>query len=352
MTRILLACLGIAMSAAYIFLFLPVDSYFFLLAAQCAIFALWAVSYNIVYGYMGEISFGHSAYFGLGAYALPLLMNGLQLPFLLGLLGGALIAGLAAALIGTMIRGTRGIYFAIATFVFAQAIYITVLKWTDFTGGDNGLLVSRPDWLSTTRSYAIFSLAIVAAAMAYLYRFVNSPAGRVIVAARENERRARQVGYDTTQYRIVAFIISGVFSGLAGGLFSSLIFFVSPDILYWHMSGQVIIMTIIGGAQAFVGPIVGAIFLVVFQDFVSGLSSSGIRVLGVNFASVGEHWLLLLGITFYAIILYEPDGIVGFIARVRVRKRKSDAISADLSSERNLSNPGEHSTPMTKETTS
>jgi branched-chain amino acid transport system ATP-binding protein len=295
---------------------LPSDAYFFLLAAQCSIFALWATAYNVVYGYMGEISFGHAAYFGIGAYAVPLLMTHVHLPFLAAVIAGAAVAGVAALIVGTIIRGTRDIYFAISTFIFAQAVYILVLKWTDFTGGDNGLPVSRPDWLTSSLSYFIFCLVIGAAGILALYRIVNSPAGHVIIAARENERRARQIGYNTNNYRIAAFTASGLFSGLAGSLSSGLIFFVSPDVFFWHMSGHVIIMTIIGGAHIFFGPIIGAIFLVVFQDFVSGLSSSNATVVGIKIFLIGQHWPLLLGATFYAIILYEPNGIVGFVSRL------------------------------------
>ena len=228
-------------------------SYLFVLVAQCAIFAIWALAYNLVYGYMGEISFGHAAYFGLGGYALPLLMTHTSSPFEVCLAGAAVVAALAAALIGAIICGTRGVYFAIATFVFAQAIYIVVLKWTAFTGGDNGLSSPRPEWLMASQSYAAFCVVLTSAATFCLYRLVNSPAGQVIVAARENERRARQIGYDTTRYRVTAFVVSGFFSGLAGALYSALIQFVSPDVLFWQMSGLVIIMTIVGGAQSFFG---------------------------------------------------------------------------------------------------
>lgn len=321
--RLILAA-GILAAILLAAVILPSDAYFFLLAAQCLIFALWATAYNVVYGYMGEISFGHAAYFGIGAYAVPLLMTHLHLPFLGAVIAGAVVAGVAAAIIGTIIRGTRDIYFAISTFIFAQAIYILVLKWTDFTGGDNGLPVSRPEWLSSSLSYFFFCLVIATAGMLMLYRIVNSPAGHVIIAAKENEQRARQIGYDTTNYRIAAFTISGFFSGLAGALSSALIFFVSPDVFFWHMSGNVIMMTIIGGAQVFFGPIIGAIFLVLFQDFVSGLSSSNATLAGFKVFMIGQHWPLLLGVTFYVIILYEPTGIVGFVSRLsRFRAQKS-----------------------------
>jgi len=328
-TVMLIIVLASGTTAAWL---LSADAYTFVLIAQCSIFALWAVSYNIVYGYMGEISFGHSAYFGLGGYSLPILMSHLGVTFWAGLIGGALVAGLAAVVIGTVIRGTRGIYFAISTFVFAQAIYLIVLKWTAFTGGDNGLPSPRPDWLTSSRSYALFCLALSLTAFYLLYRVTISPAGRVIVATGQNEVRAKQVGHDTNKYRIAAFVISGLFSGLAGALFSGLIQFVSPDVLFWQMSGLVIIMTVVGGAQVFGGPIAGAIFVVVLQDLVSGLSSSNLNVFGLNISRIGEHWPLLLGVTFYAIIVYEPDGILGFVSRLsRAFSRSKTTVRASES---------------------
>ncbi len=306
----------ISMCGALAVLLSP-DSYAFVLLTQCMIYAIWALSYNLVYGYMGEISFGHAAYFGVGGYALPLLMTHWALPFPVAVVGATAIAALFAVVIASVIRGTRGIYFAIATFIFAQAIYIIVLKWTAFTGGDNGLPAPRPDWLSSSRNYALFCLALTVVVILCLHRVVNSPAGKVVVATRENEQRARQVGYDTARYRVAMFVISGLFSGLAGALFSALIQFVSPDVLFWQMSGLVIIMTIIGGAHVFIGPAIGALFIVVLQDLTSSLSSSTVSIYGMNVSKVGEHWPLLLGITFYAIIVYEPDGIVGLAQGIR-----------------------------------
>jgi ABC-type branched-subunit amino acid transport system permease subunit len=293
----------------------PIGAYTATLATEVIILSLWAVSYNLVYGYMGEISFGHAAFFGLGAFGVPLLARDLGLPFALDLVGGMLVAGLFAAVVSFVIRRTRGVYYAVLTFALSEMLYVIAIKWTSFSGGDNGLPVARPALLNSPVRYALFALVVVSIAIAALHRIVNSPAGRVVQAIRQNERRARQIGYNTTAYRALAFILSGTFSGLAGALYSPFIHFVSPDVLFWTFSGQVIIMTIIGGAGAFYGPVSGAVLFVVLRDFVSSWSASSTVIGGVAVASLGEHWPLFMGLVFFFIILFEPEGLAGILAR-------------------------------------
>jgi branched-chain amino acid transport system permease protein len=303
-------------ASALILMFAPIGAYTATLATEAVILSLWAVSYNLVYGYMGEISFGHAAFFGLGAFGVPLLARDLGLPFVLDLLGGMLVAALFAVLVSFVIRRTRGVYYAVLTFVLAEVVYVVAIKWTGFTGGDNGLPVARPALLNPSVRYALFALVVVTIAIAALHRIVNSPAGRVVQAIRQNERRARQIGYNTTAYRALAFILSGTFSGLAGALYSPFIHFISPDVLFWTFSGQVIIMTIIGGAGTFYGPISGAVLFVVLRDFISSWSASSAVIGGVSVASLGEHWPLFMGLAFFFIILLEPEGIAGIAARL------------------------------------
>jgi ABC-type branched-subunit amino acid transport system permease subunit len=303
------------LAGALVLTLAPIGAYTATLATEVIILSLWAVSYNLVYGYMGEISFGHAAFFGLGAFGVPLLARDLGLPFALDLVGGMLIAGLFAALVSFVIRRTRGVYYAVLTFALSEMLYVIAIKWTSFTGGDNGLPVARPALLNSPVRYALFALIVVSIAIAALHRIVNSPAGRVVQAIRQNERRARQIGYNTTAYRALAFILSGTFSGLAGALYSPFIHFVSPDVLFWTFSGQVIIMTIIGGAGAFYGPVSGAVLFVVLRDFVSSWSASSTVIGGVAVASLGEHWPLFMGLVFFFIVLFEPEGLAGILAR-------------------------------------
>ncbi len=228
-----------------------------------------------------------------------------------------MVACLFAALVSIIIRRTRRVYYAVLTFVLAEVVYVAAIKWTSFTGGDNGLPVSRPVLLSSPVSYAVFAFVIVTIALVALYRIVHSPAGRVVQAIHQNERRARQIGYNTNAYRALTFILSGAFSGLAGALYSPFIQFVSPDLLFWTFSGQVIIMTVIGGSGAFYGPVLGAAVFVILRDFISSWSASGAVIGGVALAKLGEHWPLFMGMIFFLIIVFEPGGLVGIFARFK-----------------------------------
>jgi branched-chain amino acid transport system permease protein len=171
--------------------------------------------------------------------------------------------------------------------------------------------------LASPLSYALFAFVIVTIALVALHRIVNSPAGRVVQAIHQNERRARQIGYNTDAYRALTFILSGAFSGLAGALYSPFIQFVSPDLLFWTFSGQVIIMTIIGGSGAFYGPVLGAAVFVILRDFISSWSASSAVIGGVALAKLGEHWPLFMGMIFFLIIVFEPAGIVGIVSRFK-----------------------------------
>ena len=285
------------------------------LATEMIILSLWAVAYNFVYGYLGEISFGHAAFFGVGAFAVPLLAQH-GWPFGLALAGGFAFGALFAAAMGLILRRTRGVYYAVLTFVLAQVVYVVAIKWTDFTGGDNGLPVSRPAFLDAPGRYGVFALVIVTVALAALHRAIDSPAGRVVQAIRQNERRATQIGYNTTVYRALTFIVSGAFSGLAGALYSPFIRFVSPDVLFWTFSGQVIIMTIMGGSGTFYGPLAGVALFVVLRDVISSWSASSAVIAGIPVARLGEHWPLFMGLLFFLIIVFEPGGLAGLVARM------------------------------------
>jgi branched-chain amino acid transport system permease protein len=194
------------LAGALVLMFAPIGAYTATLATEVIILSLWAVSYNLVYGYMGEISFGHAAFFGLGAFGVPLLARDLNLPFALDLLGGMLVAGLFAAVVSFVIRRTRGVYYAVLTFALAEVVYVIAIKWTSFTGGDNGLPVARPALLNSPVRYALFALVVVTIAIAALHRIVNSPAGRVVQAVRQNERV--HVRSATTPLRIVRSLSS------------------------------------------------------------------------------------------------------------------------------------------------
>jgi branched-chain amino acid transport system permease protein len=279
---------------------------------EVLIWGLLAMSSDLLIGYTGMISFGHSVFFGLGMYgaAAALLMvrpPNLLLAILYGLGASAAVA-LFMAYFSTRLRD---IYFAITTLIFSQIFYVVVFTWTDVTGGENGLTFSRPQlgipgvyttpFTSTTLHW--FVLAAVAGSYLVLHRITQSPFGMVLQSIRENEARTRAIGYPVERYKIVAVMLSGLFAGLAGVLYAVQNRFAAPDFLYFLISGEAVIFNVMGGIGTLVGPILGAgVFL--------GLREGFGRLLGEQFP-----YLIPVGVIFILIVIFLPQGLLGFARR-------------------------------------
>jgi branched-chain amino acid transport system permease protein len=262
---------------------------------EILIWGLLAMSSDILIGYTGMVSFGHSAFFGLGMYgaAAALLMvkpPNLWLAIVYGLVGSAGIA-LFVAYFSTRLRD---IYFAITTLIFSQIFYVIIFTWTDVTGGENGLTFSRPalgipglfsvPFSSETLHW--FVLAVVTASYLILRRITQSPFGMVLQSIRENEGRTRAIGYAVERYKIVAVMLSGLFAGLAGVLYAIQNRFAAPDFVYFLVSGETVIFNVMGGIGTLVGSIVGA-----------------------------EFYLIPVGVIFIAMVIFMPQGLLGFMRR-------------------------------------
>lgn len=277
------------------------------LATQIIIWGLFALGYNVCLGYTGMLSFGHAAYFGIGAYATGIVLIRLWENIWFSLLCGLFMGGVTALLLGYLCIKRRGIYFAMLTLAFAQLLYFIGFQWVDLTGGDNGLRnipavpLSLPgfsiDIHSPIRFY-FFVLIFVALSLLAIDRILQSPFGHVLQAVRENERRAKSCGYETTNVRWLAFIISGAISGLAGGLYALYLHFVGVESLYWITSGQVVMMTLLGGMGSFFGPFIGAGVFLYLEDVLSAFTA---------------HWMIFLGSIFVLCVLFFPKGIWGSI---------------------------------------
>jgi branched-chain amino acid transport system permease protein len=282
------------------------------LLTEILIWGLLAMSSDLLIGYTGMISFGHSAFFGLGMYgaAGALIAFGppnLWLAIFFGLSGAA---GAALFVAFFSIR-LRDIYFAITTLIFSQIFYVIIFTWTAVTGGENGLIFTRPHlWIpflydarftSTTMHW--FVLALVTASYLILRRVTQSPFGMVLQSIRENESRTRAIGYAVERYKMVAVMLSGLFAGLAGVLYAVQNQFAAPDFVYFLTSGDTVIFNVMGGIGTLVGPIVGAGFFQLMRDLLS-------RFLGDQFP-----YLIPLGIIFIAMIIFLPQGILGFARR-------------------------------------
>lgn len=280
-------------------------------------FAIAALGFNLLLGYTGLLSFGHSAYFGVGAYAAAFLVKYLHVNSMeIFLLGGILASALVSAVFGFIcVRYTR-IFFAILALALSQVLWSLALKLFWVTGGTDGLRVPTPSLLGgavgalvgpagklefLSYRYYYYVLVVFAGCVAIMWIIVNSPFGKALQAIRDNETRAEFVGVQVRRYRWIAFMVSGVFTGLAGTLWVVLNGLVTPDILYWTFSGEIVFFTVLGGFQTFAGPIIGATAFNFLKAYAVGAT---------------VYWQITLGVVLVILVLALPTGIVGTAGRL------------------------------------
>jgi branched-chain amino acid transport system permease protein len=279
---------------------------------EMLIWGLLAMSSDLLIGYTGMISFGHSAFFGLGMYGAAGALLAVNPPNLwLAILFGLAGAAGAALFVAYFSTRLRDIYFAITTLIFSQIFYVIIFTWTRITGGENGLIFTRPHlsipflydarFNSTTMHW--FVLAVVTASYLFLRRVTQSPFGMVLQSIRENEGRTRAIGYAVERYKMMAVMLSGLFAGLAGVLYAVQNQFAAPDFVYFLTSGDTVIYNVMGGIGTLVGPIVGAGFFQLMRELLS-------RLFGDQFP-----YLIPLGIVFIVMIIFLPQGLLGFARR-------------------------------------
>lgn len=287
------------------------SSYYLNLLTWVLIFGLFALALDVSLGYGGLISFGHAAFFGAGAYATALTLKHGLFSLWLGLGAGILAAALVAAVVSYFAVASRGVYLAMLTFAFAQLLYESAVKWVSVTGGTDGLPGSgRPPLtlgpvtileLSEREQMYYVVLAFVLVGYAAGRRLVASPFGAALVAVRENEARAAAIGIDVARHKRLALVMSGGLSGLAGGLFAIFQNFVSPELLFWAMSGEVVIMALLGGLGTLYGGMLGAVIAVGFREVLSTYT---------------ENWLVFLGALYVVCVMFFPQGLM------RLRRRR------------------------------
>ncbi len=280
------------------------------LATRVLVLGLAAMSVNFLLGFTGVLSFGHAAYFGLGAYGAGMLLKYLAPSTPLAILVGVLAGTVAAAVVGALIVKLRGIYFAMVTIAFGQMFYFIAFRWSSVTGGDDGLTgwsrkaidlgFTQIDIAGSGEIYYYMVLLIFAVSALVMALILRSPFGRTLLAIRENERRARFLGIPVERHIWIAFVISCFFASLAGSLYALLNNFADPHTLHWTQSGDFVIMAVVGGMRSFWGPLVGAAIFVVLQDYVS---------------SYTQNWMFFIGVFFVLIVLFFPRGVLGIIRR-------------------------------------
>jgi branched-chain amino acid transport system permease protein len=279
---------------------------------EVLIWGLLAMSSDLLIGYTGMISFGHSAFFGLGMYGAAAALLMFSPPNLWLAIGFGLVGAAGAALfVAYFSTRLRDIYFAITTLIFSQIFYVIIFTWTKVTGGENGLIFTRPhfsipylfDIRFTSTTLHWFVLAVVTGSYLILRRVTQSPFGMVLQSIRENETRTRAIGYPVQRYKIVSVMLSGIFAGLAGVLYAVQNEFAAPDFVYFVTSGDTVIFNVIGGIGTLVGPIVGAGFFQLLRELMS-------RIFGDQFP-----YLIPVGFIFIAMIIFLPQGLLGFARR-------------------------------------
>ncbi|MGE5513266.1 MAG: branched-chain amino acid ABC transporter permease [Bacteroidota bacterium] len=292
--------------------------YYTFLATDIIIMALFAMSLNLLIGVTGLVSFGHAAYFGIGAYACGILMKAAGVPFLIAWLLGGLGAGAFALVFGFFCVRLTSIYFSMLTLAFAQIVWAICFKWNDVTGGEQGYpnvplpnldFMSVLPWIGNLRigdKFYIVVLVLVALSFAAIRRIIDSPFGRMLTTLRDNTERAQFIGVNVRLYRLIAFALAGTFAGLAGGLFGVFNRGVFPDFCYWPKSAEVLIMTILGGMYHFWGPTVGAATIIILNQYI---------------VSYTEYWPFVLGVILLILLFAFPGGIVGALGALLKRTR-------------------------------
>ncbi len=280
------------------------------LGTRVLVLGLAAMSVNFLLGFTGMLSFGHAAYFGLGAYGAGLTLKLLAPSTPLALLLGTLTGGVAGAALGALIVRRRGVYFAMVTIAFGEVFYYIAFRWNSLTGGDDGLrgFARQPlhfgsftiDLLNNADAFYYFVLICFAVTVGVMAFLLRSPLGHSMLAIRENERRARFLGIATERHIWIAFTLSCFFISLAGSLYALLNNFADPKGLHYDLSGDLVIMAVMGGMRSFWGPLLGAAVFVVLQDVLSSLTT---------------NWMSFVGALFVLVVLFFPRGVLGVVRR-------------------------------------
>jgi branched-chain amino acid transport system permease protein len=274
---------------------------------EILIMILFAISFNLLFGYTGLLSFGHAAFFSIGSYVTGLVLLHIYPSIPLAFVIGVVAATIAAWIIGYFCVRLDEIYFAMLTLAFGMMVHTIVWKWDRLTGGADGLVnIPRPNLnfflfqvdLSSIASYYYFTFVLVAIALYVLWVIVNSHFGLALRAVRENSERVQFVGINVRRYRLISFVISGFFCGLAGALFGPFLKSITPSIAFWTKSAEPVFMSLLGGTKIFLAPAAGSVIFMYLREIISGYT---------------ELWMIYLGAILIGFVLFLPGGIVGFL---------------------------------------
>lgn len=311
------------------------------LMIEAFILAILAMSYNLIFGFTGVISFGHALFFGMGGYVIATMLEKTDLSsdtgLILGILGGLLVSGVLSLIIGLVSLRLRGVYFALFTLAVAEMFFIYFGRLAS-TGGEDGFTIGdMPDWLNSTRNRLTFyyvALLIAVLTFFFIRRLIYSPTGSVFLAIRENEDRAKTIGYNTLGYKLFAITLAGMLASSAGMLQTLFNKKVGPEMLSVGFTIEPLLHTIIGGIGTFTGPVIGAMGL----HLADTQLRDAVITIGSTEINIGDSWQLLLGIIFIVVVIVFPLGIVGTLNRwwlnakhARISNR-TDSVQANVES--------------------
>ena len=286
------------------------SEFYLTVLCEALVMSMLALSFNLLFGYMGQLSFGQAAFYGLGGYAVALLMTKAQFNFWLSLVAGVLLAAMVGAIVGYFCVRLRGIYFAVLTLAFGQLIFFIVFKWHNFTGGDDGIQgVFPPEYMKSPVIYYYFLLAVFIGSSYGLWRLVNSPFGQIVKGMRENDIRTEFLGINLARYQLIAFVFAAALAGLAGAVWVPFYRSVAPSYLTWIKSGEPVMAAILGGPSLFFGPVLGMFIMTFFHTWVLGFT---------------VYWPVVMGAMILLIIFFLPGGILGYLQE-KVKERKENA---------------------------
>jgi len=278
---------------------LILTEFYLTVLCEALVMSMLALSFNLLFGYMGQLSFGQAAFYGLGGYTVAMLVTKVHFNFWLSILAGVLVASMIGLIVGYFCVRLRGIYFAILTLAFGQLIFFIVFKWHNFTGGDDGIQgIFPPQFLKSPTAYYYFILIIFLISAFVLWKMIHSPFGQTIVSMRENSERTEFLGINIARYQLIAFVIAAAIAGLAGAIWVPFYRSVAPSYLTWIKSGEPVMAAILGGPSLFYGPILGMFIMTFFHSWVLGFT---------------VYWPVVMGALILVIIFFLPGGILGFI---------------------------------------
>ncbi len=293
-----------------LFLIAPfiISEFYLTILCEALVMSLLALSFNLLFGYMGQLSFGQAAFYGLAGYTVAMLITKVHFNFWLSLIAGVLMAAIIGLIVGYFCVRLRGIYFAVLTLAFGQLLFVIIYKWHDFTGGDDGIQgVFPPEFLKSPTAYYYFILLVFVASAYLLWRIIHSPFGQTLKSMRENSERTEFLGIDIAKYQLIAFVIAAAFAGLAGAIWVPFYRSVAPFYLMWIKSGEPVMAAILGGPSIFYGPILGMFIMTFFHSWVLGFT---------------VYWPVIMGALILVVIFFLPGGILGYLdEKIKERKR-------------------------------